>query len=80
MFRKLITMPIRSNMYNRRVFSSSCNNQCNNQCNNKCNNKCKVNEITNNLIKQERLLKTIDDKIGMLSIMLFTNVVLSIFC
>ena len=68
MFRKLITMPIRSNMYNRRVFSSSCNNQC------------KVNEITNNLIKQERLLKTIDDKIGMLSIMLFTNVVLSIFC
>ena len=68
MFRKLITMPIRSNMYNRRVFSSSCNNQC------------KVNEITNNLIKQERLLKTIDDKIGMLSIMFFTNVVLSIFC
>ena len=68
MFRKLITMPVRSNMYNRRVFSSSCNNQC------------KVNEITNNLIKQERLLKTIDDKIGMLSIMLFTNVVLSIFC
>ena len=72
MFRKLITMPVRSNMYNRRVFSSSCNNQCNKQCN--------VNELTNNLIKQERLLKTIDDKIGMLSIMLFTNVVLSIFC
>lgn len=68
MFRKLITMPIRSNMCNRRVFSSSCNN------------KCKLHELTNNLIKQERLLKTIDDKIGMLSIMLFTNVVLSIFC
>ena len=76
MFRKLITMPIRSNMYNRRLFSSSCNNQCNNQCNNPC----KLDELTNNLIKQERLLKIIDDKIGMLSIMLFTNVVLSIFC
>lgn len=68
MFRKLITMPVRSNMYNRRVFSSFSNNQC------------KLHELTNNLIKQERLLKTIDDKIGMLSIMLFTNVVLSIFC
>lgn len=68
MFRKLITMPVRSNMYNRRVFSSFSNN------------KCKLDELTNNLIKQERLLKTIDDKIGMLSIMLFTNVVLSIFC
>lgn len=68
MFRKLITIPIRSNMYNRRIFSSSCNNRC------------KLDEITKNLIKQERLLKIIDDKIGMLSIMLFTNVVLSIFC
>ena len=72
MFRKLITMPIRSNMYNRRLFSSSCNNQCNNPC--------KLDELSNKLIKQERLLKIIDDKIGMLSIMLFTNVVLSIFC
>lgn len=67
MFRKLITMPIRSNMYNRRVFSSFSNNQC------------KVHEITNKLVRQEHCLKIIDKKIGMLSIMLFINVVLSIF-
>lgn len=66
MFRKLITMSIRSNMYNRRTFSS-------------CNNRCKVDDVTNNLIRQERYLTNINAKIDILAIMSVTNVLFSFF-
>jgi len=64
MFRKLITMPVRINMYNRRVFSS-------------CNNRCKVDEVTDNLIRQERYLEIINKKIGILTVMSFVNIMFS---
>ena len=65
MFRKLITMSIRSNMYNRRTFSS-------------CNNCWKVYEVTNNLIRQERYLDIINKNIGILAIMSIFNIMVSI--
>ena len=58
-------MPIRSNMYNRRVFSS-------------CNNRCKVDELTNNLLRQERYLEIIDNKIDIIAIMSVVNIMVSI--
>ena len=65
MFRKLITMPVRINIYNSRVFSS-------------CNNTCKVDEVTDNLIRQERYLEIINKKIGILTVMSFFNIMFSI--
>ena len=59
MFRKLITMPVRINIYNSRVFSS-------------CNNTCKVDDVTDNLIRQERYLEIINKKIGILTVMSFS--------
>jgi len=64
MFRKLITMPVTSNMYNRRVFSS-------------CNNRCKVDKVSNSLIRQRRYLEIIDKKIGILTVMSFVNIMCS---
>lgn len=64
MFRKLITMPVTSKMYNKRVFSSS-------------NNRCNVDEVTDNLIRQERYLEIINKKIGILTVMSFVNIMFS---
>jgi hypothetical protein len=64
MFRNLITIPVRINMYNRRIFSSSCNNY-------------KIDEVTNKLERQERYLKIIDEKIGILTVMSFFNIMFS---
>lgn len=64
MFRKLITMPVTSKMYNKRVFSS-------------CNNRCKVDDVTDNLIRQERYLEIINKNIGILTVMSFVNIMFS---
>ena len=65
MFRKLITMPVTSKMYNKRVFSS-------------CNNRCKVDDVTDNLIRQERYLEIINKKIGILTVISIVNLMCSI--
>ncbi len=64
MFRKLITMPVTSKMYNKRVFSS-------------CNNRCKVDDVTDNLIRQERYLEIINKNIGIMTVMSFVNIMFS---
>jgi hypothetical protein len=64
MFRKLITMPVTSKMYNKRVFSS-------------CNNRCNVDEVTNKLEIQEHYLEIINKKIRILTIMSFVNIMFS---
>jgi hypothetical protein len=65
MFRNLITIPVRINMYNKRVFSSYCNNRF------------KVDEVTNSLIRQERYLEIINKKIDILTVMSFFNIMFS---
>lgn len=65
MFRKIITMPITSKMYNKRVFSS-------------CNNRCKVDEVTNSLIRQRLYLEIIDKKIGILTVISIVNLMCSV--
>jgi hypothetical protein len=65
MFRKFI--PLLKPIHNKRVFSS-------------CNNYCKVDELTNNLIRQEEHFQNIHRNIGILSLMSFFNIMVSIIC
>jgi hypothetical protein len=64
MFRKLLLKPKLIPIYNKRFFSS-------------CNNRCNVDEVTSNLIRQERYVEIINKKIGMLKIMSFVNIMFS---